>query len=158
MILDTGDIAQIARGWITQPNQPDSTPRMVAGSHLRHFASIFVRELVFPSGKTAVNAKTALIAAISASSVSTLKQPVDDDVGTVADLETKIDGFVQMQSQFGMHLLNRFDRPRDRLADSLPRTLGIELLANAATEALGRFDLIQNGLAFIASFLAAQDR
>jgi hypothetical protein len=38
-----------------------------------------------------------------------LKQPVDDDVRAVADLEAEIDGLVEMQSQFLMHLLNRFD-------------------------------------------------
>jgi len=85
--------------------------------------------------------------------MSTLKQPVDDDVGAIADLESEIDGFVQMQPQLGMHLLDRFDRSRDRLANSLPRTFGIELLATAATEALRRFDLIQNGLPFISRFL-----
>jgi hypothetical protein len=47
------------------------------------------------------------------------KQPVDVDVGPIADLEPEINGLVQMQSQFGMHLLNRFDRSRDRLADRL---------------------------------------
>ncbi len=85
-----------------------------------------------------------------------IKQPVDDDIWAVADLGFEIDGLVEMQSQFGMHLLNRFDRSRDRLANGLPRTLGIELLANASTEALGRFDLIQNRLAFIAKLLLAR--
>ncbi len=55
-----------------------------------------------------------------------------------------------------MHVLNRFDRSRDCFADRLPRTLGIELLANAATEALDRFDLIQDGLAFISKLLLAR--
>jgi hypothetical protein len=55
-----------------------------------------------------------------------------------------------------VHLLNRFDRSRDRLANGLPRTLGVELLANAPTEALSRFDLIQNGLAFIAKLFVAR--
>jgi hypothetical protein len=58
-----------------------------------------------------------------------------------------------MQSQLGMHLLDRFDGSCYRFADGLPRTLGIELLLNAATEAMGRFDLILNGLALIPKLL-----
>lgn len=88
--------------------------------------------------------------------MSTLKQSVDDDIRAVADLEPKIDGLVEMQSQFGMHLFNRFDRSRDRLANCLSRAFGIELLANSTTEALRRFDLIQNGLAFIVKLFLAR--
>jgi hypothetical protein len=52
-----------------------------------------------------------------------------------------------------MHLLDRFDGSCYRFANRLSRTLGIELLTNAATEAMGRFDLIQNDLAFIPKLL-----
>jgi hypothetical protein len=80
-----------------------------------------------------------------------LKQPVDNDVGAVADLKSKIDGLAEMQSQFGMHLFNCFDRSRDRFAERIPRTLGVGLLAKASAQPLGRFNLIQNGLTFIDS-------
>ncbi len=66
--------------------------------------------------------------------IPTSEQPVAGDVESVSDLETEIDGFVQMQSQFGMHLFNRFDLSRDRLANCLSRAFGTELLANSTTE------------------------
>jgi hypothetical protein len=84
------------------------------------------------------------------------EQPVDDDVRAVADLEPEINGLVEMKSQFGMHRFNRFDGTGDCFADGLPRTFGVELLANASTETLGRFDLIQNGLAFFAKLLTIE--
>lgn len=55
-----------------------------------------------------------------------------------------------MQSHFGTHLL---DGSCYRFANRLSRTLSIELLANAATAASGRFDLVLNGLAFIPNLL-----
>ncbi len=61
-----------------------------------------------------------------------------------------------MVPKIWMHLFNRFDGSRDRLANCLSRTLGIELLPNATTEALCRLQLFQNGLAFVAKLLLAR--